>query len=730
MIKAQTYIILVFLALLSPLLAAAEPIDVLPVNGVLKDRQGKPISGLKNIRFALYDSKAGGTELWHEIYDGQDKIPINKGKIGVYLGLMNTLDFATLIDAPEIWLGIQVEDDSEMTRVQIASVIFATEARTCRQVGSFNQENIQPLLSESNICPQGSYFVGWNKNENKAQCEELAEVCQTGSYNDLVDAPTASEDLCGPNYSAGAGLTLSNDRTFDMDQATLEYWAGEVCYNSPTEVKQALEGVYAPSQHTHNWTELKNIPPGFADDVDNDTTYTAGKGLELVGTEFRAKGSPFAREIIVAKQGGDYQTVTAAIDAVTDASAESPALIRIMPGLYNESVTLKPHVHLAGSGQDVTIISSKVGNPAYDTRPLAATLVLASNTSVRSLNIENIATERLNIGVVAPENTLGVLLNDIKVHATGFTASTSDNEAIVILESSADIVLKSINAEASNSNQNIGLSVKAGATIKIYGGTYRVVSTEQGNSDVCADISGTIDAEGMVCQAIGDYSTVTALYIYGSGRATVRGGRFDAQSTGFSTGINFTGAYLAAYGVQASGRNGINNWGLSVNSAGNMVVERSTFNAEGGNIARGISLNGGEKGHLLDGVRSTAKGAIDGNIALTVTGKDYERVIRGGMFVGRDGYDAYGILCQGNVSLSGTYISAINGSIHNYGLWVNGGNATVAGAVLEGVTNSVWADSNSAVTVQSSRLVGGATTGPLQCVAVSRNGNFGATSCP
>src|SRR5262249_53523552 len=46
------------------------------------------------------------------------------------------------------------------------------------------------------------------------------------------------------------------------------------------------------SDHTHlgqawfSWTNLANIPAGFADGVDNDTTYSAGTGLGLVGTQF------------------------------------------------------------------------------------------------------------------------------------------------------------------------------------------------------------------------------------------------------------------------------------------------------------------------------------------------------------------------------------------------------------------------------------------------------------
>ncbi len=44
--------------------------------------------------------------------------------------------------------------------------------------------------------------------------------------------------------------------------------------------------VYAPSAGSVPWSGLTGVPAGFADGVDNDTTYTAGTGLELSGTQF------------------------------------------------------------------------------------------------------------------------------------------------------------------------------------------------------------------------------------------------------------------------------------------------------------------------------------------------------------------------------------------------------------------------------------------------------------
>ena len=61
--------------------------------------------------------------------------------------------------------------------------------------------------------------------------------------------------------------------------------------------------------------------------------------------------------ITVYPGGKTFSTIQAAIDSITDASPEVQYQVVIGPGTYNEQVTLKPYVVLAGSGQDKTIIS-------------------------------------------------------------------------------------------------------------------------------------------------------------------------------------------------------------------------------------------------------------------------------------------------------------------------------------------------------------------------------------
>jgi hypothetical protein len=50
-------------------------------------------------------------------------------------------------------------------------------------------------------------------------------------------------------------------------------------------------------------------------------------------------------------------------------------------------------------------------------------------------------------------------------------------------------------------------------------------------------------------------------------------------------------------------------------------------------------------------------------------------------------------------------------------------------AALSGVTSSVYRSSGT-VTINNSRLVGGAVSGAVTCVAVSRSATFNANGCP
>ena len=62
---------------------------------------------------------------------------------------------------------------------------------------------------------------------------------------------------------------------------------------------------------------------------------------------FRNIYSP-AQLVTVAKSGGDFTTIQAAINSILDASAAKPYVVKIYPGVYSEALTVKDYVSLSG----------------------------------------------------------------------------------------------------------------------------------------------------------------------------------------------------------------------------------------------------------------------------------------------------------------------------------------------------------------------------------------------
>ena len=80
--------------------------------------------------------------------------------------------------------------------------------------------------------------------------------------------------------------------------------------------------------------------------------------ISVIGISGLALATPYQNTITVAKSGGDFTTVTDALNSITDASSTNPYLIRVMPGIYDESITMKDWVDVEGSGWDNTQITS------------------------------------------------------------------------------------------------------------------------------------------------------------------------------------------------------------------------------------------------------------------------------------------------------------------------------------------------------------------------------------
>jgi len=237
-------------------------------------------------------------------------------------------------------------------------------------------------------------------------------------------------------------------------------------------------------------------------EADDNTTYTAGNGLSLSGTQFSIAapyqlpqtcisgqmpqwnsgvwscGSPvapgYARTLVVAASGGDFTTIQAAVNSITDAGAANPYLIWIAPGIYAETVTLKPYVHLQGAGRDVTVLQGNITD--NDGSPVdKAALILDTDTSARDLTVNNTGSGgQTRVGILVPSRKSDVRIANVIVGTEG----VANSSVAVWLGGSA--TLENVTATASGgTGANTALILKDYVTnptipleVYLHGGAY------------------------------------------------------------------------------------------------------------------------------------------------------------------------------------------------------------------------------------------------------------------
>ena len=122
---------------------------------------------------------------------------------------------------------------------------------------------------------------------------------------------------------------------------------------------------------------LEEIPDPVAPDVSGQVLSTVLTGLDTTAGAVTAVDSvlgsigkltgrlsavevPVAQVLVVAKTGGDYATIQAAINAVTDASASKPYVVKVEAGLYTANVVMKDYVFVTAANPFSATIVGKV----------------------------------------------------------------------------------------------------------------------------------------------------------------------------------------------------------------------------------------------------------------------------------------------------------------------------------------------------------------------------------
>jgi pectin methylesterase-like acyl-CoA thioesterase len=179
----------------------------------------------------------------------------------------------------------------------------------------------------------------------------------------------------------------------------------------------------------------------------------------------------YANVVVVAKSGGDFTDIAAAIGSITDASVTNPYLLKIMPGVYDigiNTIQMKEYVDIEGSGENSTKITGGVVEVIIST---------ASNAELRNIFIEGSGSSNYSFPIRI--NNANTVLTHVKVTSN----KAGNNYPIHILNGSSPI-LRNITIES-----NIP-----------YGNTTGVIVEENSTpyfSDVSVNVTGGTNCYGM-----------------------------------------------------------------------------------------------------------------------------------------------------------------------------------------------------------------------------------------
>ncbi|MFH1438221.1 MAG: hypothetical protein ABIJ56_21110 [Pseudomonadota bacterium] len=204
--KAALLFLAAGILLTAPCATRAAAPSYLPVQGVLTDAEGDPVSGATSFTFSIYDNEAGGEALWTETLSAL----VEEGVFTVYLGEVESIDMAMFRDYSDLWLGVQVAGDEEMPRVYLGSTPFSGYAEYCGNVPGHAHSYADITGTVPDTALPAATAVG------PQSCEGTDVVVGIDISGALVCAGGG-----GNEYLAGSGLALTGN-TFSVDPTAVQ----------------------------------------------------------------------------------------------------------------------------------------------------------------------------------------------------------------------------------------------------------------------------------------------------------------------------------------------------------------------------------------------------------------------------------------------------------------------------------------------------------------------------
>lgn len=119
--------------------------------------------------------------------------------------------------------------------------------------------------------------------------------------------------------------------------------------------------------------------------ISSTYAYTATYAMSS-GSSSGSSGVEWENVVVVAKSGGDYDTIGAALAAISPSSS-SRYLVLVMPGVYTEQVTIPGYVHVKGAGTHTTVISS--ASAGQNGSAASSTVTMEANSHLSDIGVYN-----------------------------------------------------------------------------------------------------------------------------------------------------------------------------------------------------------------------------------------------------------------------------------------------------------------------------------------------------
>ena len=194
---------LLCLAVVSVTIAADVP-QLINVQGKLTDAVGDPVAdGPYSVLFSIYDVVTGGTDLWHETRT----VTVSDGLFSISLGVSTTIS-PSLFDNTDLWLGIKVESDAEMTpRQRLTSVPYAMKS-------TGGAGDITEVIA-------GSGLTGGGTSGAVTLSVPTGGITSTHILNGSIDDQDLSNEPGIAANNNDINVTLNNENMVDIGTVTI-----------------------------------------------------------------------------------------------------------------------------------------------------------------------------------------------------------------------------------------------------------------------------------------------------------------------------------------------------------------------------------------------------------------------------------------------------------------------------------------------------------------------------